>query len=178
MVFQLVEKKGMGLIGVFLILCVISFFFTMFYIVIDYYFTNFYLNFAVDAGTTVYFNEVLLPAWRAIPVIFMLSIIIWALIQSQNPFNIIAIGGVWMTILFSWAVFSLTYVAFDNMMMTQLPSLFPAGETVYSSFYTNFVIVLWRTVPYGVIIILLIFALYMASTYFEPGGRTYNYGGY
>jgi len=167
------EKKGVGLIGVFLTLAIVIFFFTAFYIVLDNFYANFITKFAGSADTITYYDSTLHPVWMAIPFVFFFSAVLWGVIQSQNPFNVARFGLVWVVIVFSYFTFSMIYVAFDNFMMNTIPGLMPASDTIYSSVYTNFIKPLWRAVPLGFIVVLLLFGSWMATTYFEQGGRTY-----
>jgi hypothetical protein len=172
-------KKGMGMVGIFLILLVATFIFTMIYIVIYNLFMNLLPSLTDNASTLAYYQSCFVPVMKAIPFFFLFSIVVWGLIQSQNPFSMFSIGGVWVVITFAWFSYAAIFMFFDFWMMTEIPSLIPAQATYWIAFYSDFVVVLWRDVTWAVAIVLFFFGLWMASTRYEQTGPAYgNSGGY
>jgi hypothetical protein len=170
------EKKGMGMIGIFLILILTAFFFTMFYIVLYQVYTNLFMQLITDSDTLAFYNGSMVPIMLAMPVVFLISLMFWGILQTQNPFSMFTITGIWLVILFSWVVFSMGFVVMDPWIMKQLPAMLPMDAN-YTDVYNNFVITLWRpTMPWAVAIILNIFGLFMAPAYFESRGNTWSTG--
>jgi hypothetical protein len=167
------EKKGMGLIGVFMLLIVTGFFWTMFYIVLNQIMANFLPTFFTDANTVAFYNSCLKPVWHALPFLFFLAMIIWSILQTQNPYNMFTVGGIWIAIAFGWMMLSMVYVVMDVWIMQTLPTMLPM-DAIYSGVYTDLVMMLWRTMPWAIAIVLGIFGLYMGPAMFEMGGQTWQ----
>ena len=173
---MIAEKKGMGMIGVFMILAFTLFFFTMFYIVLYMMFTNFLPLLTTSDSTKTYYDSTLLPIMTFMPFLFLLSVVLWGIIQSQNEWNMVSILGIWVVILFSFFTVSTIFMALDEYIMSTLPNMFTLDAN-YAGVYNNLVKNLWRTIPVATPAILFIFGLYMASSYSERAGKTYS-GGY
>jgi hypothetical protein len=163
-------KKGQGMIGVLLIMLITIMVFTLLYIILDNLIQNQLTNMVDDAGSIARFNEMIKPVWTTIPVFFGLSIVLWALVvASGNMGSGWSIFGSWMIILVSFAVFDIIYVNFDPWVMTELPTMIEHQQS--TEFYQNMVVRLWVSIPWFFNGIMILFAVFMASTMFESWSR-------
>lgn len=169
------NNRGMGFIGISLILILMMFFFSAFYVVLEMIHVNVLENFIESTSTRDYYNTYIRPMWLSFTIFFLLSIIIWGVVQTQSAYNIAAIAGIWVVVLFGFTVLTAVFVAFDKWIMEDLMDIVPM-DAAYVGVYENLVKPLWRTAPVGIYIMFVFFGLYMASTYAEKAGSTYVSG--
>jgi hypothetical protein len=168
-------KKGIGMIGILMIMGLTAFFWTMFFIFLNIIYTTVLPGIISDADTLVYFNTILSPIWYpVIPILFLLSMCLWAFIQSQNPMASFVIAIVWITIVAAWFTYSTCYIIFDPWIIKVLPGLLPLDQT-WSDAYNNFIPQVWHTMTWMIAITLAFFGCYLAPSYFEQGGKTYDF---
>lgn len=171
-------NRGMGFIGIVVVLVLMMFFFAGFYVTLEVIYSNLASQLTSSADTLTYYNDYIRPMWLSLSFFFLLSIIIWGLVQTQSPFNMASIAVVWVVIIFGYFAYSILFVAFDEWIMSLLPALLTVDAN-YVSVYENLVKSLWRVGPFAAYGVLVFFGLYMASTYAERAGnlQSYNYGG-
>jgi len=165
-------NRGTGFIGISLILILMLFFYSGFYVSLELLHSN-VLNQFIELPTTQdYYDTYLRPMWLSFSIFFLFSIIIWGVVQTQSTFNMASIAGVWIVILFGFTVLTGVVLSFDKWIMQDLPTMLPMDQ-VMVSFYENLVKPLWRTAPIAIYCMFVFFGVYMASTYAEKGGQTF-----
>ena len=165
-------NRGTGFIGISLILILMMFFYSGFFVSLEMLHSNVLIQFIETAATQAYYDTYLRPMWLSFSIFFLFSIIIWGVVQTQSTFNMVSIAGVWVVILFGFTVLTAIFLSFDNWIMVDLPSLLPMEKSMVGV-YENLVKPLWRTAPIAIYCTFVFFGMYMASTYAEKGVQVY-----
>jgi hypothetical protein len=169
------EKYGMGAIGIFMIMLLTAFFWTMFYIFMNSIYTGVLPHFTSDTDTLAYYTSTLSFIWfPIIPFLFAIALCLWAIIQSQTPMASFVIAIVWIVIATGWFSYTAMFMVLDPWLMKTLPTILPVDPT-WGTAYNNFIPPLWRGFTWMIAFTLAIFGTYLAPSYIERGGKTYDF---